>query len=83
MSCTGELCHLPPTHAWLVGAPSAECCDGRLRVAPGDANHSYFLDKVLGVRLCRGGLMPPDAPPLDAAVVGTLRRWICEGAPDN
>jgi hypothetical protein len=81
--CTGELCHLPPGRADLVGVLATECCDGRLLVAPFDAAHSYVLDKVNGTNLCYGGRMPFDAPPLGGADTDAIVRWICAGALDD
>ena len=82
-SCTGEICHAPPTFAGLVGVPSRECCDGRALVAPGDASTSYLVTKLAGVDLCSGGQMPLDRPPLSASAQATIVAWICEGAPDD
>lgn len=81
--CTGELCHLPPGRADLVGVLATECCDGRLLVAPFDAAHSYLLDKVNGTNLCYGGRMPFDEPPLGGADADAIVRWICAGALDD
>lgn len=82
-ACTGELCHLPPGYADLVGKPATECCDGRLLVAPFDAAHSYLVDKVRGQNLCYGGQMPWGAPPLADADAQAIVRWVCEGAPND
>jgi hypothetical protein len=81
-SCNGELCHGPPSWKSTVNQPSYECCDRRL-VTPGDPAHSYLADKILGVHLCSGDLMPLGLPPLSASDTSTILRWICEGAPDD
>jgi hypothetical protein len=81
--CQGEGCHESPTAQDLVGIVAAECCDGRLLVAPGNAAQSYLLDKVLGQDLCYPGRMPLNQTPLSDAEILTIRRWICEGAPGN
>jgi hypothetical protein len=90
-NCTAMGCHGFPipqegldlrtgmAYADLVGVPSAQC-DDRLRVAPGDAANSYLLDKILGVDLCFGTQMPKDPPPLTAAQIDLIARWICQGA---
>lgn len=78
--CTGELCHVAPTRAALVGVPSTECCGSRLLVVPGDAARSYLLDKLTDHDLCAGGRMPLGADPLPDADVLAVRRWICAGA---
>ncbi len=66
----------------LVGVPAMQC-NGRLRVEPGNPDESYLLDKLLGVDLCMGTRMPKDPPPLTAAELDLVSRWICQGAPDN
>jgi hypothetical protein len=81
--CQGEECHLSPSRATLVDVPAYECCDGRLLVAPGSAAQSYLVDKIQGHDLCLGGRMPLDLPPLPASEILAIRRWVCEGAPDN
>jgi hypothetical protein len=81
--CNGELCHVTPTRASLVGVPASECCDGRLLVAPGDAAGSYLVDKLTGHALCSGGRMPLAEPALADADVATIVGWICAGAPAN
>jgi hypothetical protein len=83
VSCTGEVCHAPPTYAGLVGVASRECCDGRSLVTPGDASTSYLVTKLAGVDLCSGTRMPLDRPPLPAQAQATIAAWICEGAPDD
>jgi hypothetical protein len=80
-SCNGELCHLTPTPTSLVSVPTHQCCDARLLVAPGDAAHSYLIDKLTDHNVCSGGGMPLGKPALADADILTIRRWICEGAP--
>lgn len=80
--CTGEACHGSLTYASTVNQKSTQCCD-RAIVAPGDANHSYLLDKIHGQHLCGGLRMPRDLPPVPGSTEDTLRRWICEGAPND
>lgn len=85
-SCNGDSCHVVPTYGSLVGdggIRAFECCDGRLLVAPGNAARSYLMDKITGHHLCSGGRMPLAQPPLSDADMLTIRRWICEGAPDD
>ncbi len=81
--CTGEACHGALTYGTTVGKVSTECCSDRLIVSPGDANHSYLVDKIRGHHLCGGRAMPLDLPPLPATDQDTLVRWICEGAPND
>lgn len=66
------------TYAYLVNRPGIEKPD-LLRVAPGDASRSLFIDKIRG----RNGVatrMPLGAEPLDEADVLELERWIDQGA---
>ena len=83
--CTGEACHSAPSssHVTTVGVPAYECCNQRLVIDPGNAAQSYLLDKLEGHDLCQGVRMPFGLPPLPADEILTIRRWICEGAPDN
>jgi hypothetical protein len=71
------------TYAFTVDVLASQCSDGTLRVAPGDPEHSYLLDKILGVDLCQGDSMPKNGAPLSAASVATISNWICQGAEDN
>jgi hypothetical protein len=82
-TCSGELCHQPPTREWLLGTIAKDCCDARPLVAPGDAAKSYLMSKLTGDGLCSGGTMPFGAEPLPDAQILVIRRWICEGAPGN
>jgi hypothetical protein len=79
-SCTGELCHLVPSYGFLVDQPTQQCCDGRLRVAPGDAAHSYLMNKLTGDDLCSGAPMPFDKAKLPDAQIQRIHDWICDGA---
>ncbi len=81
--CQGEACHSSPSRTTTVGQPAWECCNERLLIAPGNATHSYLLDKIQGRDLCAGVRMPFGSPPLPASQILTIQRWICEGAPDN
>ena len=67
-----------------MNVPAPECCDGaELYVKPGDADHSYVMNKITGYGLRYGSRMPFGQPPLSDADILTFRRWICEGAPDD
>jgi len=82
-SCNGELCHLAPTRAALVGVKASECCDGRLLVQPGNVARSYLVQKIGGHDLCSGGQMPLGQAPLADADELAIARWICGGALDD
>jgi hypothetical protein len=82
-NCTGELCHLVPSYAFLVDQKATQCCDGRLRVAPGDAAHSYLMNTLTGHDLCGGAPMPFGKPMLPEAQIQRIHDWICDGAPQQ
>lgn len=66
------------TYAYLVNRPGIEKAD-RLRVKPGDAAASLFIDKIRN----RNGVatqMPLGAEPLVEAEIAELERWIADGA---
>jgi hypothetical protein len=66
---------VPPGVAWLL-------------VAPGDAAHSWLIEKVTrddpgGAGQAYGNRMPYTLPNLCDATVQTLRNWIERGAPND
>lgn len=64
--------------AMLVNAASAEV-PALKRVAPGDANNSYLIQKLEG-HAAVGARMPFGGPYLDATTIGLIRQWIDNGA---
>ncbi len=66
------------SYAMLVSVPSVEM-PGVLRVAPGDPDQSYLVQKIEGSAAV-GGQMPLGGPPLDAAQITLIRQWIAAGA---
>ena len=74
-------------YANLVGVPPANeaaRAAGLLRVSPGDPEHSYLLSKLEGTLAPgQGARMPLIGPPLPAALIDTIRRWIAAGAPET
>lgn len=72
-------------YANLVGvAPVNEVAQGAglLRVAPGDSARSFLLAKLEGHLMDgEGERMPLYGPPLPAAKIALVRRWIEAGAP--
>jgi hypothetical protein len=59
----------------------SKSCTGRILVVPGDAAHSYVVDKVQpAMALCAGSSMRYGAT---NAEVATLIEWINQGAPNN
>jgi hypothetical protein len=71
-------------YAFLVNQESVECDDSRPLVMPGDIEHSYVVDKMLGRNLCAGHPMPRGlGNRLSPEEVRTVTDWICEGAPND
>ena len=62
----------------LVGVPSVER-SGVMRVAPGDANNSYLIQKLEGTAGV-GERMPAGLPPLPQSDINIIRQWIGDGA---
>lgn len=63
----------------LVGVPSLQQA-AVLRVAAGDPDGSYLIQKLEG-NAAVGGRMPPlPNPALDPAVIAEIRQWISDGA---
>lgn len=63
----------------LVGIPSVEV-PSLQRVAPGDPDNSYLVQKLEGIAAV-GARMPLGGPPLSAATIQVIRQWIAQGAP--
>lgn len=93
----GDACHAlaigfqtpASSYVYLVGKMANECMDGRLRVAPGDPEHSYVVDKLTNHNLCAGSGMPKGFGPTGqwkprpAADIQKVYDWICAGAKDD
>ncbi len=62
----------------LVNIPSSQLSN-ILRVAPGDADNSYLVQKLEGTQAV-GGRMPQGGPFLEQSEVDVVRQWINEGA---
>lgn len=65
----------------LVGVTSNEDANF-LRVAPGDPDNSYLIQKLEGTASV-GGQMPLGGTPLDQGVIDIVRQWISDGAIDD
>jgi hypothetical protein len=65
------------SYANLVGVASVET--GIPRVAPGDANGSYIIQKLEGTARV-GERMPAGLPPLPQSDINVIRQWIGDGA---
>jgi hypothetical protein len=92
-SCATTGCHLGAgapqglrldeanSYGMLVGIASSEE-PSILRVAPGDPNNSYLIQKLEGSTSV-GAQMPLNAPPLEQASIDVVRQWITDGAIDD
>jgi hypothetical protein len=91
-NCTLSSCHdaespeegmslVAPTHAALVGVASSEAPD-LVRVAPGDPEASYLLQKITSATPRDGERMPPGQP-LASNKIEAIRAWIAAGAPND
>lgn len=65
----------------LVGVSSSEV-SSILRVAPGDPDNSYLIQKLEGSASV-GAQMPLNAPALLQADIDVIRQWISDGALDD
>jgi hypothetical protein len=66
------------SYALLVNVASNEV-PGVLRVAPGNPDNSYLVQKIEG-RAAVGGRMPLGGAPLPQASIDLVRQWITQGA---
>jgi hypothetical protein len=66
------------SYAALVNQASVEQPSLK-RVAPGNPNASYLLQKVSGTAAV-GGRMPLGGPPLPEDAIAAIRQWIADGA---
>jgi hypothetical protein len=64
--------------ASLLGVPSNEV-PSMLRVAPGNPDASYLVQKLEGTAAV-GARMPLGGPFLDPQTIGVIREWISQGA---
>lgn len=69
------------SYALLVGVPSDEV-PGTLRVAPGNPNASYIIQKLSGTASV-GQRMPLGGPYLSQATIDVIKQWIANGAPQS
>jgi hypothetical protein len=68
-------------YAELVNVTST--CDGRKQVAPGAPEASYLINKLTGMGMCAGSVMPKMGGELAGVEIDVIRRWICQGAVKN
>jgi hypothetical protein len=70
-----------PTYAALDGVPSTEV-PTMVRIAPGDPDGSYLLQKISSGAPLDGVRMPPDQP-LAPHKIEAIRLWIASGAQND
>jgi hypothetical protein len=63
----------------MLNQPSGQCAS-KLLVKPGDVAGSYLINKLTGVAMCSGSLMPKADGALSAADLEVVRAWIGSGA---
>jgi hypothetical protein len=90
-NCTFSSCHgatpekdmslVAPTYATITGVPSTEV-PTMMRIAPGDPDGSYLLQKISSPTPLDGVRMPPDQP-LAQNKIDAIRIWIAAGALDD
>lgn len=91
-NCTFSSCHgaaapqqgmslVAPTYATLSDVASAEVPTMK-RIAPGNPDGSYLLQKISIATPLDGVRMPPDQP-LAAHKIVAIRAWITAGAPND
>jgi hypothetical protein len=66
--------------AALVNVKTGQCGGAKLRVVPGDPSASYLVNKLTGVGMCSGSVMPKAGGELSAAQIDVVRAWIGAGA---
>ena len=72
---------MAPAAGALIGVASTEV-PTLMRVAPGDPDASYLLQKLERAMPAVGVRMPPDQP-LAPNKIEAIRQWIAAGAQDN
>jgi hypothetical protein len=89
-NCTSTQCHdavgsaaqldltAGNAHAELVDVPAFQC--SRSRVVAGDLDQSYLVNKLTGVDMCSGTLMPKADMRLSDSELEIIFVWICAGA---
>ena len=70
------------SYSLLVGVASAEQ-PAVLRVASGDPDSSYIIQKLEGASTISGERMPRGGPYLSQATIDVIRQWITSGAPQG
>jgi mono/diheme cytochrome c family protein len=69
------------SYGLLVDQPSSQV-PATLRVAPGDPDNSYLIQKLEGTASV-GAQMPLNGTPLEQSTIDIIRQWITDGALDD
>ncbi len=69
------------SYANLVNVQATKGCMSEKRVLPGNPSVSVLYKRITGTSC--GTQMPKKAPPLTAEEIGTIKKWIDQGALDN
>ncbi len=64
----------------MLNVATGQCNGSRKRVVPGDPASSYLVNKLSGVGMCSGSIMPKMESQFTAAQLDTVRAWIASGA---
>jgi hypothetical protein len=64
----------------LVNVRAGQCGGSKTLVVPGDPAASYLVNKLTGVGMCSGSVMPKAGGELSAAQIDVVRAWIGAGA---
>jgi hypothetical protein len=64
----------------LVNVRSGQCGGSKFRVVPNDPAASYLVNKLTGVGMCSGSVMPKMGGELTSAQIDVVRAWIGAGA---
>jgi hypothetical protein len=92
-SCTDTACHdatgsaaqldltEQKAHANLVGATAFQC--DRTLVVAGDLEESYLINKLTGIDMCSGTLMPKANMALPDDELEVILAWVCQGAAND
>jgi hypothetical protein len=67
----------------LVNKLGTTCSPSKTLVVPSNVDASYLMNKLTGVGMCAGTIMPKAGGALPPAQVDMVRSWICNGAMNN
>jgi hypothetical protein len=66
-------------YSGLVNVLSQECVS-KLLVKSGDVTGSYLVNKLTGIGMCSGSIMPKGGAALSSGSISTIEAWIGSGA---